>query len=270
MKSPFPGMDPYIEDYGLWADFHTKLLGEIERVLAAAVPDRYFVQAGERSYVVLAGTDGKEERPFTPDVGLATAVAEPDAESGAVTMRAFIDEPYRENFIEIYEADPEPRLVTCVEVLSPANKRPGLEGWDLYLRKRNALMLGAANFVEIDLLRGGRRMPMVQPWPNSPYYLLVSWKWRAPSCRVWPASFRRPLPELTVPLSGSDPDLKFPLQPMVDAIYARSRYARRFDYARPPAPPLGPDEDAWLAERLRGDAPPTPARPARPARKRRK
>ena len=26
MKSPFPGMDPYIEACGLWGDFHSHLI----------------------------------------------------------------------------------------------------------------------------------------------------------------------------------------------------------------------------------------------------
>src|SRR5207237_1561262 len=146
---------------------------------------RYFVQTGERAYVVLAGTDQKEANPMYADVGIGKpslgdratqtpgtlTVAEPMVDPGVVTMRAFIDEHFRENFIEIYEAEPAPRLVTCLEVLSPSNKRRGSEGWEQYLRKRNALLLGQAHLVEIDLVRGGQRMPMVEPWPNSPYYL---------------------------------------------------------------------------------------------------
>lgn len=38
MPSPFPGMDPYIEACGLWGDFHDRLIGELERALAAALP----------------------------------------------------------------------------------------------------------------------------------------------------------------------------------------------------------------------------------------
>ena len=44
MRSPFPGMDPFIECFGLWEDFHTKLIGEMERSLSSLVPDRYVVR----------------------------------------------------------------------------------------------------------------------------------------------------------------------------------------------------------------------------------
>ena len=73
-------------------------------------------------------------------------MAESAAETTAVTMRAFIDEHFRESFIEIYEADPEVRLVTCIEVLSPSNKRRGTEGWEQYLPSlRGYLESGTGN-----------------------------------------------------------------------------------------------------------------------------
>jgi hypothetical protein len=50
-----------------------------------------------------------------------------------------------------------------------------------------------------------------------------------------------------VPLAHPDPDFILALQPMIDAVYARSRYARRFDYAKPLSPPLGEEDAAWLA-----------------------
>jgi hypothetical protein len=267
MKSPFPGMDPYIEGCGLWADFHTKLIGEIERNLAVRLPERYFIQTGERSYVVLAGMDGKEEMPFYPDVGLEAeaaerkdrphvsrvAIVEPATASDAVTMRAFIDQHFRENFIEIYEADPEVRLVTCIELLSPSNKRRGSEGWEQYLRKRNALLLGSANLVEIDLLRGGQRLPMVEPWPNSAYYFLVGRQSSVPYCRVWPVHCHQALPEIPVPLASPDPDVPLALGPLIEAVYERSRYARRIDYNKLLHPPLSPEQAGCLEARLRGE-----------------
>ena len=137
--------------------------------------------------MVLAGREGKESISFLPDVRVTTeptkprkrgkagpvAVAEPAIEAGALTIQAFVAEEHRETFIEIYEDDPERRLVTCIEVLSPSNKRKKSKGRKLYLRKRQSLLLGAVNLVEIDLLRGGERMPMLGKWPDSPYTLLV-------------------------------------------------------------------------------------------------
>jgi hypothetical protein len=261
-------MDPYIEQYGLWADFHDDLIAEIKRGLAPLLPERYFIQMGERAYIVLAGIEGKEGRSFYPDLGVVSgtrqevgsstreevALAEPPAGAEVVSMRAFIDEHFRENFIEIYEVSPELRLVTCIEVLSPSNKRPGSEGWEQYLRKRNSILLGEANLVEIDLLQGGRRMPMVEPWPKSPYYLLVSRKNQGPYCRVWSVDYHQPLPEIPVPLSSPDSDITLALQPMIDAVYERSRYRQRIDYTKPLTPPLAAGDASWLRRQLRGSA----------------
>jgi Protein of unknown function (DUF4058) len=216
MKSPFPGMDPYIEACGLWEDFHSHLIEKIGERLADAAPERYLVRTGERSYVVLVESQAKKSYALLPDVSISaargrkkttkragTAVAEAVGETEPVIMRPFIQAEHREAFVEIYEASPDQRLVTCLEVPSPSNKRPGTEGWELYLRKRQSLLLGKANLVEIDLLRGGQRLPMLDPWPDSPYALTVA---RAKShlCRVWRADFRTPLPSIPVPLAIPD------------------------------------------------------------------
>jgi hypothetical protein len=269
MQSPFPGMDPYIEASGLWPDFHDDLISEIKRALAAVAPEQYLVRTAERSYIVLIEEDCKDSHPVIPDVGVSipaspasteptrnpTAVAEPALETESVALRAFIDERFRETFVEIYDTEPESRLVTCIEVLSPSNKRPETEGWDLYRRKRQALMLGTASLVEIDLLRGGTKMPMLDPWPNAPYTLLLCRQSRAPYCKVWPAHFQRPLPPIPVPLANDDPDLTLALQPMIEAIYARGRYHRSIDYSRPLTPALTAEEQGWLAAQIRARQP---------------
>lgn len=266
MKSPFPGMDPYIESQDLWEDFHDDLINEIKRALAEAAPSRYLVRTGKRSYHVLIGSEGKNEHPFTPDVKITTpesgkktkkksggvAVAEPATEDEPLTMRAFIAEEHREAFVEIYEAKPEQRLVTTIEVLSPSNKRPGTEGWNQYQSKRQSVLLSGINLVEIDLLRGGRRPPMLDPWPNSPYTLLVARGiFLHTRCKVWKASFQRPLPEIRVPLEEPDADIPLQLQPMIEAIYKRSRYGGSIDYTKPLEPPLRGAEATWVKTQLR-------------------
>ena len=269
MKSPFPGMDPYIEASGLWGDFHDEMISELKHALAKAVPDRYLVRSGERSYIELVKSQGKTSHPFLPDVSVSSrrgrkknpkggsvALADPDGEVEPLTMRAFVQEEHREAFVEIYETDPEQRLVTSLEVLSPSNKRPGTAGWELYQRKRQSLLLGDVALVEIDLLRGGQRMPMLDPWPDSPYSLLVAPANKFQICRVWGAHFQRPLPRLPVPLAKPDPDVTLNLQPMIDAIYHRSRYERSIDYSKPLTPPLNPEETAWIEQQLRASRSP--------------
>jgi hypothetical protein len=256
-------MDPYIETCGLWGDFHHGLISEIQNALAHAAPERYLVRAGERSYVVLVERDGKTSLPFVPDISVTTrhrkkpsrkkagdALAAPMLESEPILMRAFIEEEHREAFVEIYEAVPDQRLITCIEVLSPSNKRPHTPGWDLYNRKRQTLLLGDANLVEIDLLRGGQRMPMLDPWPESPYTLLVARARRYDLCQVWPVYFQIKSPSVPIPLSKPDPDIILDLQPMIDSIYERSRYERSIDYSKPLTPPLDDAEAAWLKKQL--------------------
>ena len=262
MKSPFPGMDPFIEACGLWGDFHSHLIEKIGEKLADVAPQHYLIRTGERSYVVLVESEGTKSHPFLPDVSVTSrrvrkktltkgnaALAEPEEEAEPVTMRAFIQEEHRETFVEIYAASHGQRLVTTIEVLSPSNKRPGTEGWELYQRKRQTLLLGNVNLVEIDLLRGGQRMPMLDPWPDSPYTLLIA---RAGSqlCRVWRAHYRRSLPVIPVPLAKPDSDIPLELQPMIDEIYQRFRYPRSIDYSKSLTPPLDAAETGWLKQQL--------------------
>jgi hypothetical protein len=262
-------MDPYIEACGLWEDFHNKLIGEIERALAPQLPEHYLVRAGERAYVVLVPETGVEERSILPDLGIVRrrparkqrkrgsatdsgpAVLEAPEHAPAI-MRALVDTEFRETFLEIREAKPQHRLITTIEVLSPSNKRMDSPGWIQYSRKRQSLLTGYANLVEIDLLRGGQRMPMEDDWPDAPYYLLVAHKEEAPRCRVWPAHFLRPLPELVVPLSRPDRDISLRLQPLIAAVYERSRYEVDIDYRQPLRPALKAQETARVRELMRG------------------
>src|SRR5262249_17288735 len=120
MKSPFPGMDPYIEACGLWGDFHSSLIVAIKNGLAEAAPEHYLVGTQERSSLVLVEQEGKEAHPFYPDVTVttpetrkkprrsrgATAVVEPAGGVEPFAVRALVTEEHREAFVEIYEAGP--------------------------------------------------------------------------------------------------------------------------------------------------------------------
>jgi hypothetical protein len=239
MKSPFPGMDPFIEACGLWGGFHNHLIHEIFRSLAKALPQGYFADVAVRKYVVITYPEEKKRPP---------KAAKPDE---PVEMQAFVAEEFEEPFLEIYFNGDERVLVTCIEVLSPGNKRPNTEGWKVYQRKRRAFLAGQANYIEIDLLREGGRMPMITPWFDSPYALLVGRMGDDGYCRAWPAHFRRPLPAIPVPLSCDDPDLTLDLQPTLDRIYSYGRYGQTLDYSRPLTPSLAEEDAAWVREALK-------------------
>jgi len=261
-------MDPYIEACGLWEGFHNRLVSKIDETLAQILPPGYIIDTAVRSYVVLMRPEGKAESLAKSDVTITeparskkprkkkggVAVAEP-MEAESVPMQAFIAEEFKETFVEIYAEAEERFLVTCIEVLSPSNKRRSTEGWLQYERKRQAMLLGRANFIEIDLLRGGDKMPMLTPWPDSPYTLLVSRANRAPWCRAWRGHFQKPLPVIPVPLYSPDPDLTLDLQPLIDRIYALGRYHERLDYTQPLTPALSAAEGVWLREVLKNQPP---------------
>lgn len=256
-------MDPYIEFCGLWGDFHQKLISEIERALSTTLPERYVVRTGERSYIdyVNSQQELQTSSQFTPDVKVlaltpdkeeldgTTAVAEDNP--AVVTMHGLVETEFHEAYLDIFEIDPQRRLVTSIEVLSPANKRFASAGWIQYERKRQVFLRGLAHLVEIDLLRRGRRMPMEEQWAEVPYYILVMRKEQAPRCSVHNAHFMEPLPTIPIPLLAPDPDLMLALQPLVDAIYQRSRYQRDIKYEQPLRPMLNRNDAEWLSERLK-------------------
>lgn len=85
MKSPFPGMDPYIEECGLFEDLQQALIDEMARALAKSVPSRYIVRRGERPYVALSEAKGVRPRGVHPDVSV---VAPSDSPAARLQERA--------------------------------------------------------------------------------------------------------------------------------------------------------------------------------------
>jgi hypothetical protein len=100
--------------------------------------------------------------------------------------------------------------------------------------------------VELDLLRGGRRLPLKKPLPAGDGYYFVSRADDRPNCQVsaWPLP--HPLPTLPVPLRAPDPDLPIDLGAVFTIAYDRGRFQRRIDYRGPLPPHLRPDEKPWV------------------------
>lgn len=51
MPSPFPGMNPYIEQDAVWQDFHTKFIVALSERLVPQVAPKYIVLLEDHLYV---------------------------------------------------------------------------------------------------------------------------------------------------------------------------------------------------------------------------
>jgi Protein of unknown function (DUF4058) len=138
-------------------------------------------------------------------------------------------------------------------VLSPTYKRRGPDR-EQYLAKRGNLLRGLVHLVEIDLLRGGPRLPFEEA-PESDYYIMVSRSEERPKAEFWPVQLRERLPEVPVPLRQPWPDVRLDLQQVLDTVYDRAGY-KKFIYRGSPQPPLNADAAAWAAGLLAAPAPP--------------
>lgn len=256
MQSPFPGMDPYLEQS--WGDVHHNLVAFAQGLLNERLPADLRARAQERALLKWPG-DGcvdysesyivERERPST---AAEPALAEP--------LEVSFLEPETQGFIEIIETRPERRVITVLEVLSPSNKYAGT-GREHYHRKQRDLLDACISLVEIDLLRAGPHVLQVPlhrypPAYRTPYKVCVHRGWKA-SAEIYRVPLRVPLPTIRVPLRETDADVPLDLQALIAQVYRHGRYDD-IDYRVPPVPPLEADDEAWADALLRaaGHRPP--------------
>jgi hypothetical protein len=250
MKSPFPGMDPFLELPAYWSDFHATFVNYWREAIADALPPQYEASLGERVYLIERDPD--ERKLGFPDVAVThdpAAASEPGTPGATatltpVTIPLTILEGPRETYIEILH-QPDRSLVTSLELLSPANKEQ--PGRTEYLAKRRALLVQDVHLVELDLLLEGRRLPLQKPLPPADYYYFLCRAGQRPDCQVYRWTLRQPLPALPVPLRDPDPDLTIDLGAVFALAYERGRFYRRIHYQGPMPVFLGEAERQWAA-----------------------
>jgi len=255
MPSPFPGIDPFLEDPAFWSDFHATFINYWREAIADALPNNYEAGLGDRVYLIEHEPEGR--KLVFPDVAVmqvdesrcdprtsGVATLEP------VTIPLTILEGPRETYIEIVHR-PDRTLVTTLELLSPANKQQ--PGRTEYLAKRNTLLYQPVHLVELDLLRGGQRLPLSKPLPPGDGYYLVSRADERPDCQVYAWPMPHPLPTLPVPLRAPDPDLQIDLCNVFNTAYDRGRFQRRINYQGPLPAHLRGEEKPWAAKLIQGN-----------------
>ncbi len=255
MPSPFPGMDPYLEDPTLWPDVYHGLIEGIRAYLAPLLAPHFYVRVEQRVYVT-SPIEDPGYRALIPDVIVTRAPQEREIPAGwpgrpaiatPAVVETWIEPEIRDYYLEIRDARSH-QVVTAIEVLSPANKVKGSRGQQAMLEKCRLLLQGGANWLEIDLLRGGER---AEPVAGRSDYAVILYRPHQPGVLVWFIDLRDRLPVVAVPLRPPFPDAPLDLQQVLDEVYDRARYADQIDYTGPvPPPPLPPADAAWAQARI--------------------
>jgi hypothetical protein len=246
-------MNPYLEHESVWHDFHERYIPAIAEEIGAQVDPRYIVRIDEHVYVREAPDDPRR-LVGRSDVLLSRPPTAQDAAAGAALLEPPVEvqlpavDLERLAYIEILDRE-DWRLVTVVELLSPSNKASGADR-DQYLAKRAQLLSSRVNVVEIDLLRGGPRLPL-RDLPPCDYYVLVSRAEQRPRAGVWPVKLRDPLPVAPIPLQPADADARLDLQGVLHRVYDAARY-RTYIYLREPQPRLQDEDRAWARQFVPG------------------
>ena len=267
MPSPFPGMDPFLEDPDIFPDFHDRFVMYLAEFAKPALPKPYMSGIGRRAWIEVS------ERYIEPDVevfrsprasdgpgGAATEVA-PRAASEPIVVHVPHDER-AEPYVEIYIGRRnDRRLVTVIELLSRANKTRGAHGRELYIRKQREVLYSKVNLVEIDLLRYGLHATAVserrlrQKTPQFDYHVCIHRFDNLEDYFVHAIRLEEPLPTIHVPLLPEHGSAAIDLQAVHNRCYDAAPYAEEIDYQHDhPEPPLSAEQTAWMNQLLQRTA----------------
>ena len=166
MPSPFPGMDPWLEDPAIFPDLHATLTTYLREALNAVLPPGY-VATTKR----IVWTEKAQKRE--PDVSLlADRPGRPRPGGGpAAVLSAAGLHPLGRRPDPLERTQPrleitrpgDRRLVTAIELLSPFNKALGDAGRKAYRKKQRKLEAARVNVVEFDFLRGTHTTAVPRP-----------------------------------------------------------------------------------------------------------
>ncbi len=250
MRSPFPGMNPYLEQPELWHQVHNRLIIAIADALTPQIVPKYRVSIEERVYTsvddnLLVGIADVAVTRRTSESTSTGSIAVKQAEPTKVKVP--IPEEVTERFLEV-KSTQTGELITVIEVLSPKNKR-SKEGRKAYETKRQKIFASSTNLIEIDLLRVGESMPILGGVEGD-YSILVSRGYRRPDADLYMFTIRDTIPAFPVPLKKDDVEAVVDLQQLLYEVYERARFDLVIDYFQLPLPPLSASDAAWVVEIL--------------------
>ena len=246
MPSPFPGMDPYLENSELWSAVHNRLIVAIADDLVDHLSEKYRVEIEKRTYF---SGDAESLLVGIPDVAVVTGTSGSPVGTATITLpiqpqkvTVPISEEVNERYLEIREVATG-TVVTVIEILSPKNKRSG-EGRLAYERKRDQVLASATHLIEIDLLRGGKPFPIMGEYMGD-YRILICRGGQRPIADLYAFEIRQPIPSVPIPLLSGEAEPILELQKLLNYVYERGRYYLAINYTQPPQPRLAEEDAQW-------------------------
>lgn len=249
MSFPFPGMDPYLEQADVWQDFHQSFIPLVRQLLSAQVRPKYLVKIEEQIFIHESSEEqrrllGRGDMTVSRTGDDAMRIASVALEAPAVGRVLWSPDVERHSFLEIRDRGNR-QLVTVLELLSPSNKNPGPDRQQ-YLAKRQRWFASHVHLVELDLLRGGPRLP-IEHVPTCDYCVMVSRYEDRPNVGIWPIALRDSLPTIPIPLIAQE-QATLDLQSALHQMYDAAGY-EDYIYASEPYPALQGADAEW-ARRL--------------------
>lgn len=234
-------MDPYLEG-SLWTSFHHDLTSHLSDQIVAKLPENYVVLP--EKYLVVE-TIAEEDQRLKPDVMIdrfRDTAPEYSGEVGQVaTPTLFVPNPqrweYPKSYLKILDTDTSD-TVTVIEILSPGNKED--DGLKKFRKKRDLLHESGVHFLEIDLLRRGKRtLSDEQLHEAAPFdYMAALYRANSSGFNVWTFGLKDSIPLLPVPLLFGDTDLTLDTQQEFEKIYAKRKYHKLLPYGQPAPRPV--------------------------------
>lgn len=248
-------MDPYLERH--WTGVHNLLISYAGDAINERLPEDLSVVTEER--VAIESPDEEGARSYVRDIRIVKRPDDSGVEEEAggvvapVRLYTYV-EPVREAYLTIVESGSQ-RVITVIEILSPANKRG--QGLVEFRNKRNEFLKGGVNLVEIDLVRGGDWRKLMSPQKvsakHSTKYRVATRLASDPGATyLHPIRLADRLPAIHVPLRKSDAEVKLDLQELIEKVYANRSFDRRINYREACEPGLEGEEAAWADGVLRG------------------
>jgi Protein of unknown function (DUF4058) len=244
MSSPFPGINPYLENPELWPEVHHLLISILAETLNPQLLPKYRVAVEKRVYETTADDS---LLVGIPDVTIER-FRDVSTDSTPMTVTLPMPIEIKEGYLEVREVATK-QVVTVIEVLSPANKRAG-RGYDSYVAKRQDILASQTHLIEIDLLRGGTTMSYGGNVPNYHYRLLVSRSHARPKAELYGFNVQDRVPTFAVPLQNQDAEPVLDLHALLDMVYDRAGYAFAVDYTQAVVPLLSTADQAWIEQIL--------------------